>query len=166
MTVRLLHSSPPVPSAASIAPRLIVFGLIPTVLAAWLIIDPSHAKFDDSLDLQAKAKYAEAAERASAAAAAVPSSAAYQIHAGVSQALPFLNQDETGAEETTERLNESIAHFKRGIIADPRSALAYANLAQALRLAGDAPASGSGCPYGPDSRSPGRDHSRARWHDP
>lgn len=108
-------------------------------MAAWLILDFSHAKFDDSLDLQAKARYTEAAAKAGEAAAAASSSPAYQIHAGVSQALLYINGDEAERGRSPNALSQSIAFIRRGIREDPRGALGYANLAQALRLAEDTP---------------------------
>ena len=140
ITMRLMPAIPATTRPLIQAARLLVLALIPTLIALWSLIDLNHAQYQDSLDLLADGRYESAASRAAAAADAEPWAAAYQFNAGVSLALLHLEETVGESDNSSANLEESVAYLEQGLRADPRSALGYANLAEALRLAGDRPA--------------------------
>jgi tetratricopeptide (TPR) repeat protein len=137
-----LKLAPPVSATAPARslPRLAVAALIPVAVGGWTFLDHAHSRFDESVHALANGDYARAMARAGEAADADPSSAAYHIHAGVSQAIAYLVETEQRDNVETALLDSAIGSLRRAIELEPRSAIAYANLAIALELRTDAPA--------------------------
>lgn len=141
IAVRISASALPLPaSRASImglAPRVAIVGLVPLTLFGWVLLDRPHAEYSASLALIDQGRLADAAGRASAAADADANLAAYQIHAGVTEARLYSDQATTGQADAR-TLDEAIAYLRRGVDLDPRSGIGHANLALVLQLKGDA----------------------------
>jgi tetratricopeptide (TPR) repeat protein len=110
--------------------------ILPVTLVGWTFFDRSHAAYDLSLRLIEEGRLVEGAAKAIEAADNDPSFAPYQIHAGVSQAILYLDQQREGTADPA-LLDRAIDFFQRGLESEPRSAIAYANLAEAWRLKGD-----------------------------
>lgn len=134
-----LSPKPAAPSGLLPAiPRLGVVALIPTLVVAWVVLDSSHAEYDESLRYLETRQIVYAAESAGRAAEDDPSLAAYQFNAGVAHALLYLEAPE--GRRDPQALATAIRFLERGLEHEPRSALGYVNLALAQRLRGDAPA--------------------------
>ncbi len=118
-------------------PRLALLALVPVLAVAWFRIDRWQDKYDDSLRLLRAGDFDRAASRALAAADADPEQEAYQLHAGVTQAVAYLVAIERGQDARPGLVEGSVASLRRAIDVEPRAAAAYANLALALRLKGD-----------------------------
>lgn len=109
--------------------RCVPLLLLPLLLAGWPLIDRAHADYEASLNSLAGGRFAEAAARAARAAERDPANAAYQLHAGVLQAILYVLESESGALPSALRLERSRGFLHAALQREPRSALAYANLA-------------------------------------
>jgi tetratricopeptide (TPR) repeat protein len=116
-------------------PRLAMLALVAMTLVAWWAMDSAHQHYDRSLaafqggDLDAAADEAGKASDADVLFA-------YSLHAGVLRVQQYQEGLQTGVADHA-LLNEGIAHVRRATELEPRSALAYANLALALQAKGD-----------------------------
>jgi O-antigen ligase/tetratricopeptide (TPR) repeat protein len=135
-----LRLSGPAPAPAlkrSLIPAALVLTIAPACLLFWQSTDSAHSHFDQSIRMVQQGQLAAALESAEQAVDAAPESIAYQVHAGILNALAHQRQLSSGPAAQSDPLVNAIAHLERATELDPRSYLAYANLAQALRLKGD-----------------------------
>jgi putative inorganic carbon (HCO3(-)) transporter len=121
----------------SVASRVAILAIVPACLFVWLTSQAAHSHYDRSLTLLEAGRLEAAAGYAERAAVAGSDSIAYQIHAGVLSALLYQQQMESGVAGGISRLNRSVEYLTRATELDPRSYVAYANLAQAQRLLGN-----------------------------
>jgi tetratricopeptide (TPR) repeat protein len=121
----------------SLLARALVLLLIPTTLAGWVYIDRVHATYDESLHDLAAGRFVDAVSAAAAAADADPRNAAYQINAGVTSAIVYMVDRRGDSAGNVALIDDAISRFRKAVVAEPRSAIGYANLALALRLRAD-----------------------------
>jgi tetratricopeptide (TPR) repeat protein len=118
-------------------PRAAVLGLAPLLVLCWVVVDLPHARFEASLTALGDARFPDAADEARRAADADLGLAAYEMHAGVTEAIAYIVELQRGVRPDVARLDAAIASLRRAVERDPRSAAGHANLALALRLDND-----------------------------
>jgi Flp pilus assembly protein TadD len=123
-------------AAVANVPRLAVLVFLPLFLAAWLWTDCGHRSYDQSLSLLLKGDFEGAAARAVTAADRDPRFAAYQLNAGVMQAVQYLVEKDRG-ENRPDLLADAVTSLRKAEELEPRSGIIHANLAIALMLEGD-----------------------------
>jgi O-antigen ligase/Flp pilus assembly protein TadD len=115
-------------------PRAVPLAIILLLAPSIIFIDRAHSTYSSGLASLREGDYAEAARTAARAADADPDNAAYQFEAGVTGAIAYIVERDRRLEPTPALLEDAIVRLQRGLEAEPRSAVGYANLALALRL--------------------------------
>jgi len=123
-------------AAVANIPRLAVLGFLPLFLAAWVWTDYGHRSYDQSLSLLLEGDFQGAAARALTAADRDPRFAAYQLNAGVMQAVQYLVDKDKG-ETMPGLVAGAVTSLRKAEELEPRSGIIHANLAIALMLQGD-----------------------------
>ncbi len=118
-------------------PRYLVLAFVPLFLSGWLWTDLGHRAYDQSLDALLQGDFDASVKKALDASGREPDFGAYHLHAGTMQAVDYLVRKD-GGETMPGLLDGAIVSLDRAVELDPRSGIAYANLALALRLKGDA----------------------------
>jgi tetratricopeptide (TPR) repeat protein len=121
---------------ASLVPRLMVLALPLVIVGLWIHFDAPHRTFNTALTDLRDGEFGDAYNASRDAAAADPHLAAYDLKAGVDSAILYLVVGEKGR-ASPELLDQAAASFQRAIVNEPRSAIAYANLALVKMMQGD-----------------------------
>ncbi len=135
IALRLSHIQPSTKTAASCAARGLIVAILPVCLIAWSFSDSAQSHYAASLTLSEQGHVSDAAEQAGLAVAKSPDSTAYQLNAGILEALAYQASPTTSQQE--EHLQRSISYLEKASALDKNAPVVYANLAQILRIHGD-----------------------------